>query len=455
MRRYAMMIFILVLLAVTASLSGAEQKVITILHVNDFHGFAEPYKPLGSDTLVGGMATLASEVGKIRAERPVLLLAAGDMMQGNNWANLFQGESVIELMNAMKFDAMVLGNHEFDFGTEILKKRISEAGFPVLGANVAGLGDLVTPYIIREMQGVRIAIIGVVTEDVPFTTHPRNVKGLTFLPVAGVVDRYVGELKGKADVIIVLSHIGFSEDRELARRVNGITAIIGGHSHTRVVNPPVINNTLIVQAWEHAKDLGELDLYVEGRKVVRAEERLIDISPAEGAGDPAVKRIVEKYEKKVDALLDEPGGEAPADLDGEHVRSRETNLGDLIADIIRKTAGSDIAIIGGGSIRTSILKGTIRLRNIYAVSPFNNYIVAIRMTGRQVREALEHGVSAVEEGAGRFPQVSGLSFTYTLSAPPGSRVKEVMVAGRQLDPDRDYTVATDDFLAAGETGTRL
>lgn len=452
MRRYPVFVLFLFFLVISGRIGSAgEQQVISILHVNDFHGFAEPYKPFGSDEFLGGIVTLASEVDRIRAQRPTLLVAAGDMIQGNNWANLFLGESVIDLMNEMRFDAMVLGNHEFDFGLEVLKKRIAGARFPVLAANVKGL-DLIAPYVVKEIQGVRIAFIGVVTGDVPLTTHPRNVAGLTFLPVAGVVEKYREVLRGKADIIIVLSHIGHAADRELAARVSGITAIIGGHSHTRVLSPVLINDTVILQAWEHGKALGRLDLYIDDKKVVRAESSLIDIRPTGDVPNDAVSALVGKYAKKVDAVLNERIGEALTDLDGENVRGRETNLGDLIADIMRKTAKADAAIIGGGSIRTSIKKGEIRIKHVYAVSPFNNYIVAVRLTGRQIREALEHGLSAIEEGAGRFPQVSGLSFSYSPTAAPGSRVRDITIAGRPVAIDQEYTVATDDFLAAGGDG---
>jgi len=162
--------------------------------------------------------------------------------------------------------------------------------------------------------------------------------------------------------------------------------------------------------------------------------------------------IVGKYRDKVNKVLDEPIGTAEVDLDGENVRKMETNLGDLIADIMRKTSGADAALINGGSIRTSINKGQIRVKDVYSVLPFDNYIVAIKLTGAQIREALEHGVSAVERGEGRFPQVSGITFTYLPSAPPGSRIRQVLIGGKPLEADREYSVATNDFLAAGGDG---
>ena len=357
-------------------------------------------------------------------------------------------------MNAMKFDAMVLGNHEFDFGQDILKKRISEASFPVLGANVEGLNGL-KPYIVMEISGVRIGVIGVVTEDTPVSTHPRNVGGLKFFKADETVKKYEEELQKDTDILIVLSHIGHTGDRTLAEKAKGIDVIVGGHSHTRVLSPVMIGNTIILQAWEHAKALGVLDITVEDGKIKRFAGRLEDIKPVQDEEDKNIMAIVEKYRKNVDAVLNETIGEAGVDLDGENVRTKETNLGDYIADIMKNASGADIAIINGGGIRTSIKKGEIKVKNVYSVLPFDNYIVSIKLTGWQIQEALEHGVSAVEKGEGRFPQISGLTFKYIPSSKPGARIKEILVDGKALEPDREYSVATNDFLAAGGDGYKV
>jgi 5'-nucleotidase / UDP-sugar diphosphatase len=430
---------------------SAGQTQVRILYLNDFHGFAEPYKPYGSDKTLGGVAYLAANITRLRSEKPALLLAAGDMIQGNNWANLSQGKSVIELMNAMKFDAMVAGNHEFDFGQETLKKRIAEAHFPVLGANVEGF-DSLKPYVIKEISGVKIGIIGVVTEDTPISTHPKNVSGLKFIPVRLSLQKYLDELRDKVSIIIVLSHIGYANDRILAEQVKDIDLIVGGHSHTKLLSPVVIGHTIVVQAWEHAKALGVLDLTVEDGKIIAFNGHLEEIEPEPGKEDKAVMSIVDKYRRNVDAVLNETIGEAACDLDGENVRTRETNLGNFVADRMREVSGADAAIINGGSIRASIKKGPIAVKNIYTALPFDNYIVAIKLTGRQILETLEHGVSAIEKGEGRFPQVSGLTFRYSLASRPAARVKEVSIAHKPLDPDKEYIVATNDFLAAGGDG---
>jgi 2',3'-cyclic-nucleotide 2'-phosphodiesterase (5'-nucleotidase family) len=441
-------------LLVLLSSAQAEQKTIRILHINDFHGFAEPYKAIGSDRLLGGAACLAARINQFRADTnvPALFLAAGDMIQGNNWANLTQGQSVIELLNLMKVDAMVIGNHEMDFGQEVLKKRISEARFPVLGANVAGMPEL-KPWVLLNAGGIRVAVLGVVTEDTPIASNPVNMTGLNFATPRETVLKYLPEIKKAADVVILLSHLGYPNDRRLAEQAGGIDAIVGGHSHTRVDSPTPVNNTIVVQAWEHGKALGILDITLEDGKVVKASGRLEEIDPAREMHDTHVALLVQKYSAMVDARLNAEIGTALCDLDGGNVRKRETNLGDLVADIIRETAGADAALINGGSIRTSILKGTIRVKDVYSVLPFNNYIVAIRLKGSLLREAIEHAVSGNEQDSpGAFPQISGIRFGYDPTLPPGRRVKDIQIGGAPMDPEKEYTVATQDFIVAGGDG---
>jgi 5'-nucleotidase / UDP-sugar diphosphatase len=451
MRKYRLALLGFLLLLTLAPWGYAGQSDLRILYVNDFHGFAEPYKPTGSDVPLGGIAYLAGAVDRARGKQPCLLLAGGDMIQGNPWANLFRGKSSIEVMNAMRFDAMVVGNHEFDFGPKVLKQRMAQARFPILGANVKGFSAL-KPYVIKNLRGVRVAIIGVVTPETPVATHPRNVTGLTFSTPESAVRKYLPELKRRADIIIVLSHCGFQADRALAAKVPGIDVIVGGHSHTKMLQPELVGQTIIVQAWEHAKALGVLNLKIKDGKVIGFDGGLQDISPASGAPNCQVQDIVARYARQAGPLLQRAIGETQVDLDGEHVRTRETNLGDFIADVMRLAAGADVALINGGTIRTGIPQGKITVKDIYAMLPFDNYLVGISLTGTQVKAALEHGLARGDEPSGSFPQVSGLIFTYSRSAPPGERVKDITVGGRPLEPQREYVVATNDYLVAGGDG---
>jgi len=454
MKLFKNFIFSIILLFILLSNISAETIELRILYMNDFHGFANPYKPLGSDNLIGGVSYLAEILEKLRQKKPSILLSAGDMIQGDNWANLFQGKSVIELMNALEFDAMVVGNHEFDFGQDVLKKRILEARFPILGANVEGL-DLLKPYIVKEIAGIKVAIVGVVTEDTPVSTHPKNVKGLIFLSPEETVEKYIKELKNQVDLIIVLSHIGHHADRKLAEKIKGIDVIIGGHSHTKIEKHVLINETIIVQAWEHGKALGVLDLTLIDDKITKFDGYLQEIIPEEINENICIKAIVDKYNEIVDSVLNEKIGIAQTDLDGGNVRKRETNLGNLVADIVRQTAETDVAIINAGGLRASIKKGDVTVKDVYSVLPFNNYIVAIKLTGKQIKEALEHGVGAVEKGEGRFPQVSGIRFSYYPKNKPGYRINEVFIKGKPLEIDKEYSVAITDFITAGGDGYKI
>ncbi len=447
-RRFLVACFAL-LFAVSLS-SCASQREIRILHINDFHGFEEADTPYGSEDAQGGLAYLAARAEQLRAEKPTLFLAAGDMIQGGNWANIFQGRSSVEAMNAMKLDALAVGNHEFDFGQKVLEERIEEANFPVLGANVLGISTL-KPYIVRELDGLSIAVIGVVTGDAPVSTHPRNVSGLQFLPPVDTVEKYVRRLRGKSDILVVLSHIGFGADVDLAKKVEGIDVIVGGHSHTKVAKPAIVGKTFVVQAFEHGKVLGVLDLTVKKSSIVKADGWLEPVAPT-GQESKIVNAIIVKYQQKVDSIFNQPIGESLVHLDGVHVRRQETNLGNLVTDIMKKASGADAAIINGGTIRTGIRKGPVKVGDIYAALPADNYIVAVRLTGKQIRAALEHGVSTVDDDEGRFPQVSGLALTYDRFASKGSRVKDVFIGGNPLVADREYSIATHDFLAAGGDG---
>ena len=228
-------------------------------------------------------------------------------------------------------------------------------------------------------------------------------------------------------------------------------SLLGGIPIQRLKNRHLSARRLWFRLLSTAKPLVFLISLWKMAELFEANGRLESIKPI-GKENKAVAAIVTRYQRQVDAVMNETVGEALADLDGANVRLQETNLGNLVTDVMRNVSGADAAIINGGTIRTSIKQGSIRVSNVYAVVPFDNYIVAIKLTGRQIRDTLEHGVSAIEEEEGRFPQVSGLIFTYDRKGPKGKRVKEVFIAGKPLVADKEYTVATNDFLAAGGDG---
>ncbi|MBU0663833.1 MAG: 5'-nucleotidase C-terminal domain-containing protein [Proteobacteria bacterium] len=444
---------------ISPSLVVAVPTTFRIYYINDFHGFANPTQLSGGKGQQGGIAWLASRLKRLRTEQPGLFLAAGDMIQGDTWTNFSQGYSTIALLNQLHLDAMVTGNHEYDFGQDVLKKRISEASFPVLAANVQGLPG-VHPHASFNLPAGKVTVIGLVTDDVPQSSHPRNTQGLSFSPPLQVAREQLTAMKKNTGLFVLLTHIGYEQDLALAKNLcQGPDAldvpilIVGGHSHTEVKTPVRIGNcAVVVQAGDHGRFLGVVDMTVEQGQLVAVEGRLDEIVPAPGGDDPEIAALVKRYNAQVDIILNQKGGETNVDLIQKGVRQQETNLGNLVADIVRSTTGAQAALVNGGSLRTGLNKGEITFRQIYAALPFNSYLVAVKMSGNLLLETLEHGVSGVERGEGRFPQVSGMTFVFDRRLPVGQRIVSATVGGHPIDPQQEYSVATLDFIAAGGDG---
>jgi len=429
----------------------AAAETLTILHVNDFHGALQPTRAGADLPEEGGAARLAALVTTERTPT-TLFLAAGDLMQGTNLSNLFAGRPVIEAFNLMGLDASAVGNHEFDNGQPALSERAAEARFLFLAANIAGGGSW-RPAVIRKVGSLRVALFGLTTAETPLATHPRNVKGLVFNDPVATARRLVAELRPQADLIVALTHLGVEEDEKLAVAVPGIDVIVGGHTHTKIEQPEVIGGTLVLQAYERGVFLGRLDLEVSLGKIIAHRYRLLPVTAAAGE-DPAVATLVAGYLQKLGDKMNEPVGTALADLDGgkDAMRTGETALGDLVADVMREAAGADVALINGGTIRAGIPAGPVTVGAIYNVLPFDNWLISFAITGKELRESLETGVSRVEVRDGGFPQVSGMSYTFDPKAPAGSRITAVSVGGAPLEDSRRYVLATHDFLAAGGNG---
>ncbi|MDO8945733.1 MAG: 5'-nucleotidase C-terminal domain-containing protein [Desulfocapsaceae bacterium] len=440
-------------------LAATSPATFRIYYINDFHGFANPTQPPGEKGQQGGIAWLASRLKQLRIEQPGLFLVAGDMIQGDTWTNFSQGYATIALLNQLHLDAMVTGNHEYDFGQDVLKKRISEANFPVLAANVKGLPG-VHPQVSFSLPGGKVTVIGLVTDDVPQSSHPRNTKGLSFSSPLQVAREQIAAMKKNASLFVLLTHIGYEQDLALAKNLcQGPDAldvpilIVGGHSHTEVKTPVRIGNcAVVVQAGDHGRFLGVVDMTVKQGQLVAVDGRLDEIVPTPGGGDPEIAALVKRYNAQVDIVLNQKAGVTDVDLIQEGVRQQETNLGDLVADIVRSTTGAQAALVNGGSLRTGLNKGELTFRQIYAALPFNSYLVAVKMSGKLLLETLEHGVSGVERGEGRFPQISGMTFVFDRRRPVGQRIVSATVGGQPIDLQQEYSVATLDFIAAGGDG---
>ncbi len=439
------------LLLALAPAASAEE--VTILHFNDYHGHAsipEEGKP-------GGLARLAGAIARIRAENAAegastLVLIAGDVLQGTPLATVFRGEVDFKALNAVGVDAMTIGNHEFDFGMPNLHRLIDIADFPVISANIVRKvdGTQVFPGTVRFMAGDEmIVVFGLTTPETRVTTKPSNVADLNFLDPIEVATTLTRRITRSPDrLAVALTHLGYEEDLKLAEAVPGIDVVVGGHSHTEVPEAARAGNAIVVQAKSYGEFLGRLDLTVEGGRVVTYDYRLIPMDTTAPVS-PQVAAIVDEYAGRLEEAMKQVVGHTTVFLDGEreHVRSRETNLGNAITDAMRIISGAPIALANGGGIRASIDAGDITLADILTVLPFGNEVATVELTGAQLREILQRSVSLPRPHGG-FLQVSGLKIVVD----PGDRLAEVLVGDEPLDDAKTYLVATNAFLLEGGDG---
>ncbi len=448
--------------AIPAALAGqtAHHVVnLTILHINDTHGHILPYatfmdKVLGREKKVGGAANLATMIEKERSANPdgTILLSAGDMFQGTPESNIFHGKPVVEIMNYLHFDAMALGNHEFDWGQGVLHSIISWASFPVISANITTQGGKlipgVKPFVMIKRKNILIGVIGLTTPETRYTTKSENVADLTFSQPASVIEPIIGQVRAKgASIVIALTHLGLNSDEQLAGEVRGIDLIVGGHSHTVVMDPVVESGTVIVQAGSYCRYLGVMKIAFDAdtKKIVgfTLKDELVPVSPEAAPADPKVARIVDKYESKIHAKFARIVGATAVDL--KKGWTGESSFGDLVADAMRSASGAAIAFENRGGIRTDIPAGPITLREVFTALPFDDNIMSMDLAGHEVRELLEQSASR-----GDTPlQVSGMRVVFDMSKPAGQRAVSIEVAGKPLDERASYRVATNDFLATG------
>jgi len=447
---------------------------LTLLHTNDFHAHYDPFEPWG-EPLQGGIARIKTVVDEIRdAEENVLLFDAGDQFQGTLFFTVGGAEVVAEVMNEVGYDGMVIGNHEFDSGPETLMHFIDHTLFPVISANTNTWADpflsgLVFPFAVYTIDdGKPVGVIGLTTEHTSTASSPGEF--VQFYDPIEIAQEAVTTLESNGiDIIIFLTHLGFERDLELAATVSGIDVIIGGHSHTVLeeyparIESPSGEPVLVVSAGQWGSYLGRLDVEFSPDGVVdtfEGEAIFIDASIPE---DESVLTLLDRYRPGIDALMSYTVGGTRAVLNGarEDVRARETNLGNLICDaMLWKTQGfgTTVAIQNGGGIRASIDPGEIRMGDILEVLPFGNQLTTFEVTGAQLIEALENGVSQVEEAAGRFPHVSGVRFIFDPQDVAGNRIQRIEIwdtdtaAYRPLDRAETIAVVTNNYLASGGDG---
>ncbi|MGE4221413.1 MAG: bifunctional UDP-sugar hydrolase/5'-nucleotidase [Alphaproteobacteria bacterium] len=447
-----------VFLLIAAGSAMAEPVRIVFFHSNDVVAL----QPKDGR---GGIAEFATLLKRERQAAPLSITTlGGDIASPSVLSALTKGAHMIALYQALGTDAAVLGNHEFDFGPEAAAARVKESGFPWLGANVldrdgkVAIGARATHIV--ERGGIRIGLFGLLTADTAIVSGPGP--DIRFAPFLDTATRMVADLRAQgADIVVALTHQDFADDRRIAREVPGIDLILGGHDHNAM--DVIENGVLIHKSGQNAEYLGIVELTVDrrqaadGRKSVAVTPswRAVPVTGVEP--DPLLMGMVRLNDALLDQQLSHVVGIAKTDLDGRQttVRSRESNLGNAIADAMRAHHAADAALMNGGGIRSDRLypAGTpITRKDVVTQLPFANLVVLLEVTGADLRAALENGVSQVEHDAGRFPQVSGLSFDFDPAKAPGSRIGTVLVGGKPLDPDGRYRLATNDYMARGGDG---
>jgi 2',3'-cyclic-nucleotide 2'-phosphodiesterase (5'-nucleotidase family) len=434
-------------------------KTLKIIHWNDFHAqnTTRTLRKDGKPYRVGGSAVLKGYIDSLRNLAPdrSLVLFAGDDFQGTPVSTFTKGRSQVILMNEIQPDAVVPGNHEFDYGKDNFISLLSETKYDVICANlvVSKTGEpLFPPYKVVQRGGLKIVIIGLITTDLPLVSIPENINGLEVKDYSIVLSKYLPEIKAKEkpDAMIVLSHIGllnkldYVDDLTLSRIYPEIVAFIGGHSHTPIFEPIRKGGGVVVQAGSRGQYVGELELVIDpvGDSLVSFSGKLIETYADSITPDMRMQAMVDSMEAPMKKMMDEQIGTLKADWKSKFGES--TNIGTWQTDVMREELKVDIAIQNSGGIRKSLSAGPIRIRDMWEISPFGNAFVVFGITGKELRGMLEWQI----DGRGEFCDMSGVVCKYNGNLPYGKRIKEITVGGKPLDEEKVYVVATNNYAAA-------
>ena len=432
---------------------------VTILHFNDFHGYIAAHRtPEGQR---GGIARMAALIESIRKENeamgvPTLLLFAGDLVQGSPVSTLFHGSQSLRMLGDAGVDLAVMGNHALDYGQENFFSLIGQSPYPWLACNVTRQepGGATEPILapgktLVLQNGLRVGVVGMVTGELVTATNPKNVVGIAADDPVEAAGRHLPDFDAQSDLLIVLSHCGIACDKNMADAYPNVDLIVGGHNHNLYEQPILENRTAIVQAGQYGEHLGRADIRVQGDVGVIESYRLYSITP-DLLEDPEIAAEVEAVMAQVDRRGQEVIATATALLDGsrEAVRRTESNLGDLVCDLLRERLETDVVLINGGSFRASINPGPIKVADVLAVFPFGNTLVKMRVGGDVIRRAIERGLrDDPMDNPGSFAQVSGATFSID-----GTKAVNIKINGAPLDANKTYSLCVNGFMASGGDG---
>ena len=431
--------------------SPRRQSQLTILQINDVYSTV-PINGAGGLARVATLKRQSSENG-----HPVILALAGDFLSPSVASSVFKGEQMVATLNAAGLDYATLGNHEFDFGIDVLKQRMSESKFTWVVSNVLDADGktigMSMPYVVRQAGPLKIGIIGLCLTTTTIAPAWRN--QFRFVDAAQAAARYLPVLKrAGVDVIVALTHLTFAEDRGLAEKFPQIDVIVGGHEHYPLTSTE--SHTLVSKAGSDARFVARIDL-LRASRPRSPLERFFELVPITAAipDDPATAAVADSFEKRLGAELDMVVGTTTTPLDATDRRLvEETGLGNLIADALREDVDADIGLANAGGARGSRVypAGPLTRRTLLSIHPFGNVVCKVAVSGRVLLEALNHGVSKLPGGSGQFPQLSGVTMAVNPNAPAATRATNVKVNGAALDLEKTYTVALPDYVMNGGDG---
>lgn len=430
---------------------------ITLVYIADLHAQLEPHAELfwhgnkTETTTAGGVARIASAVEAIRRERPgrVLFMDAGDTIQGSAAAAWTEGRAVVAPVNALKLDLGIPGNWEVVYGAEALERTAGEYWHPTIAANIrdAAANRLVfSPFLVKEVNGVRIGVIGFTDPDVPQRQPPSYSKGLHF-EGAEVLPPLIDRLRNseKVDLVVLLTHIGLPKSIGLAERLKGVDFVLSGDTHERTYEPVVRGGTWVVEPGSFGSFLGRLDVTVQGGKVVQRRWELVELRADRFAEDPKTKQVVESTLAPLRSKLDQTLGRTETPLLRYNVV--ETNLDDVLSDALREAAGTEVALSNGFRFSPPTPAGPVREADLWNWYPITTRLKVGKVTGKQLRafweREAEHVFSPDPEKlfGGWLPRPSGMTVRLAAGVPTGQRVREIRVGGKLLEDDRLYTLA--------------
>ena len=431
--------------------------IITTMSTSDIHGHMTPYVPSGSAIEVGGSAKAAWLFQEAERRNPnTLILDGGDSPYNTDLANLSLGQSSVDVMNAQGYDATVLGNHDFDYSFENLLSLAERAEYAMLSANTywkdGSYPEQFSPYIVRELDGVTVAVVGLTDDGSKATTHFSNTQDIDFHDQWEVGQAVLEQANAEADVVILLSHL-HGANNDVPVKLDGIDMEIGGGNDI-FGRPLNIEDTVVVNPGGVGACVNQTNLNVKDGEVLGYTFNQIILS-SDVPEVEAVNEIIAGYQADLDAQMEEVIGQCASDIawSSPLVRTQESPLGNLAADALRDYCDADIAIQNGGGIRAGLTAGDVTVGDVFAMLPFDNKVTLIEVTGQTVWDALENGVADYPELNGKFPQVSGIQYTFDGAKPAGERIVSVTLAdGTPLDLEGWYTLACNDFMCGGGDG---